>query len=102
LHISKTRVYLQEKCDKKNPKIELSNAKKNLPNTKIAFLNVNDFKLGKAFFAFENQSIEFAKDSFLSLNVKLLWQNNMKTESVISCFHNPILVFRPKYKKCIT
>ena len=77
LHISKTHAYLQEKCDKINVKIELSNAKSDLQNNYIAFLDVNDFKLGKAFFAFENQSIEFAKDSLLSLNVKLLWQNNM-------------------------
>jgi hypothetical protein len=43
----------------------------------MAILNVNNFKFEKLFFAFENQIIEFAKDSLRSLNVKLLWQNNM-------------------------
>ncbi len=43
----------------------------------IAFLDVNNFKLGKAFLEFENQSIEFAKGILLSLNVNFLWQNSM-------------------------
>lgn len=77
LHISKTHAYLQEKCDKINAQIDLSSSIRDLQNYYMAFLNVNDFKFGKAFFAFENQSIEFAKDSLRSLNVKLLWQNNM-------------------------
>ncbi len=58
-------------------KNELSNAKCDLQNVRIAFLDVNKFKLGKAFLEFENQSIEFAKGILFSLNVKLLWQNNM-------------------------
>jgi hypothetical protein len=76
LHI-KTRAFLQEMCGKINAKNEFWNAESDLKNTQIASLDVNGFKLGKAFFAFENQMIEFAKDSLLSLNVKLLWQNNI-------------------------
>jgi hypothetical protein len=77
LHISKTPAFLQEKCGKINAKNEFSNAKSDLTNTKIDSLDVDGLKLGKAFLAFENLSIEFAKDSLLALNVKLLWQNTM-------------------------
>jgi len=77
LHISKTHAYLQEKCDKINAQIDLSSSIRDLQNYYMAILNVNNFKFEKLFFAFENQIIEFAKDSLRSLNVKLLWQNNM-------------------------
>ncbi len=77
LHISKTHAYLQEKCDKINAQIDLSSSIRDLQNYYMAILNVNNFKFEKLFFAFENQIIEFAKDSLRSLNVKLLWQTNM-------------------------
>jgi hypothetical protein len=71
LHISETHAFLQEKCDKINAKNELSNAKSDLQNIDIAFLDVSNFKLGKGFLEFENQStrIEFAEGILLSLNV---------------------------------